>query len=631
MGSDIALSQSLRQNLLSLQRTSGLLDQTTLRLNTGKAVNSALDDPLNFFSSERLLDRSGDLSRLLDGIGQSISAVEQANNGVTALEQLIEQTQSVVTQARDAVADGQVQAEVIGDSDISDIEDLIGRGNGFTADTMISFTLTDPDNPGATVFDGQDASNATLQAIGQINFGALGAGGADFASATVSTDELVTAINDINDQLRQAGQIGNQDVIEASLDSEGKLNIVSLNGGDMEINFFSDLNTPEDTASNILAAQDLGLGNVVRTLPDGTLTAGGTQQNDVLVTALGQPALSSTALFANDGSGQARVARASDALTGLSVSAATDFTPADILDTDQLFVGGGAAGQSFSDGDVIRISVNGNKSAAATVNLGDPAGPPTIQDLIDSINNTGGLSDQIEASFDTETGQIRIKAISPDVETVDIDITDVDAGGFNPLTSRLGFGARQAVTADATGAGATAVFEERLQLAAAATELAKLETDFDSLRKQIDDLVADSDFRGTNLLLGDTLLTIFNEDRTSFLETTGQILNSSGLGLIEADFSRIDTIEGFEERTRAALGQVRGFGSTLANDLGVIESRENFTKETITTLEVASDKLVLADQNEEGAKLLALQTRQQLGLTSLSLSSQAQQGILQLF
>ena len=161
MGSDIALSSSLRQNLLSLQKTSDLLDKTTLRLNTGKEVNSALDDPLRFFTSQSLTDRSGDLSRLLDGIGQSISAIEQANNGVSALEQLVTQAQSIISQARDEVADGQVQAEITGETDISNIEDLINEGDGFTTNSIISFTLTDQDNPGKTVIDGLDFGNIT--------------------------------------------------------------------------------------------------------------------------------------------------------------------------------------------------------------------------------------------------------------------------------------------------------------------------------------------------------------------------------------------------------------------------------------------------------------------------------------
>ena len=82
---------------------------------------------------------------------------------------------------------------------------------------------------------------------------------------------------------------------------------------------------------------------------------------------------------------------------------------------------------------------------------------------------------------------------------------------------------------------------------------------------------------------------------------------------------------------REALGLVRNFGSTLANDLSVIQARETFTKGIINTLTEGSDKLTVADQNEEGAKLLALQTRQSLGVTALSLASQSQQSILRLF
>ena len=80
-----------------------------------------------------------------------------------------------------------------------------------------------------------------------------------------------------------------------------------------------------------------------------------------------------------------------------------------------------------------------------------------------------------------------------------------------------------------------------------------------------------------------------------------------------------------------ALATVRNFGSTLANDLSIIQTRESFTQSTINTLKEGADKLTLADQNEEGANLLSLQTRQQLGVTALSLASQSQQAVLRLF
>jgi flagellin-like hook-associated protein FlgL len=76
---------------------------------------------------------------------------------------------------------------------------------------------------------------------------------------------------------------------------------------------------------------------------------------------------------------------------------------------------------------------------------------------------------------------------------------------------------------------------------------------------------------------------------------------------------------------------VRNFGSTLANDLSIIQTRQDFTKETINNLQEGSDKLTLADKNEEGARLLALQTQQQLGVISLSMASQSAQSVLRLF
>ena len=65
--------------------------------------------------------------------------------------------------------------------------------------------------------------------------------------------------------------------------------------------------------------------------------------------------------------------------------------------------------------------------------------------------------------------------------------------------------------------------------------------------------------------------------------------------------------------------------------ISVIQIRQDFTKSTINTLQVGSDDLTLADTNEEGANLLALQTRQQLSSTALSLASQTDQNVLRLF
>ena len=81
----------------------------------------------------------------------------------------------------------------------------------------------------------------------------------------------------------------------------------------------------------------------------------------------------------------------------------------------------------------------------------------------------------------------------------------------------------------------------------------------------------------------------------------------------------------------AAIDSLRAQSSKFGSNLSVVETRQNFTKETINTLETGAANLTLADSNEEAANLLALQTRQQLSSTSLSLASQADQQVLRLF
>ncbi|MDO8396439.1 MAG: flagellar protein, partial [Bradyrhizobium sp.] len=82
--SGIVLSSSVRQNLLSLQSTADLLATTQSRLSTGKKVNTALDNPTNFFTAQSLDGRASDISNLLDGIGNGVQVLQAANTGITS-------------------------------------------------------------------------------------------------------------------------------------------------------------------------------------------------------------------------------------------------------------------------------------------------------------------------------------------------------------------------------------------------------------------------------------------------------------------------------------------------------------------------------------------------------------------
>ncbi len=94
----IVLSASVRQNLLSLQSTASLLATTQNDLATGNKVNSALDNPTNFFTAQSLNNRASDIGNLLDGIGNGVQVLQAANTGITSLQSLVGSAQSIANQ-----------------------------------------------------------------------------------------------------------------------------------------------------------------------------------------------------------------------------------------------------------------------------------------------------------------------------------------------------------------------------------------------------------------------------------------------------------------------------------------------------------------------------------------------------
>ena len=99
--SNISLTASMRSNLLSLQQTAALMDQTQERLSTGKKVNSAIDNPSAYYTAQSLTNRAGDLGGLLDSMGQAISTIKAADEGIEAITSFAEQAKAVATSALD--------------------------------------------------------------------------------------------------------------------------------------------------------------------------------------------------------------------------------------------------------------------------------------------------------------------------------------------------------------------------------------------------------------------------------------------------------------------------------------------------------------------------------------------------
>src|SRR5215203_777795 len=126
----IVLSASVRQNLLSLQSTAELLSTTQNRLATGNKVNSALDNPTNFFTAQGLNNRASDINNLLDSIGNGVQVLQAANTGITSLQKLVDTAKSIANQVLQAPAGYSTKSSVTS-----------GANAGGTAANLLGATL----------------------------------------------------------------------------------------------------------------------------------------------------------------------------------------------------------------------------------------------------------------------------------------------------------------------------------------------------------------------------------------------------------------------------------------------------------------------------------------------------------
>ena len=183
-------------------------------------------------------------------------------------------------------------------------------------------------------------------------------------------------------------------------------------------------------------------------------------------------------------------------------------------------------------------------------------------------------------------------------------------------------------------------------LSATSTDATTFRSQYAVVLDQINQMAADSGYKGINLLQSAELTIEFaSEAGKSTLKLTGfgdtsTTFNISGLdtemgslGSAWISGTAVDTaeIQNSIDNLETARGELRVRSKTLSSSLSIITAREEFPAQMINTLGDGASKLTEADMNEEGANMLMLQARQALGTTSLSLASQAAQGVLRLF
>jgi flagellin len=503
MASSITLSAGVRANLLSLQNTASLMQTTQNRLATGKKVNSALDNPLNFFTSSSLGARASDLSGLLDSMSNGIQTIQAANNGLTAVTSLVQQLQATVSQARSDSSAGTVTAgTALTLSGTTNTSNSSGSKLTFSVSNGVSVDInTDPGVTAASMagtataaLTGANAGSITISS-GDLN------GGAGVTVALANGDTMATAVTKINNAL------GASSPVQASLDSTNHLVLTSTSG------------------NNITVADAAGNAN------------------------------------------------------------------------------GTTAGLGFTSG---QTSTNGVVGS-----------PLSVDQIVAAVNGSSQLSSQVKASKDS-TGHLQLQNLTTSAVTVK-GLTAAAVTGKDTDSQTLTAG---------SGGGLSTVRQS-------------LMTQFNALRTQIDQATGDSGYNGVNLLNGDSLKVNFNENGTSSIavqtkDATGAAfaINSANLGVAATTsgvFSDNAQLDSLSTTLTNSLSTLRTQASALGSSLSVVQTRQDFTKSMINTLQSGSDGLVLADTNQEGANLLALQTRQSLSTTALSLSAQADQAVLSLF
>ena len=180
--SNITLTAAVRQNLLSLQGTADLLATTQGRLATGKKVNSALDNPTNFFTAAGLDARASDISNLLDSIGNGVQVLQAANTGITSLSKLVDTAKSIANQVLQQPTGYSTKASLAGNAPTGagplgvagSATDLTNGGtNSIQGQSLVidvsaaqTITLTASNAAGANNFNSIDSLNTLLAAKG---------------------------------------------------------------------------------------------------------------------------------------------------------------------------------------------------------------------------------------------------------------------------------------------------------------------------------------------------------------------------------------------------------------------------------------------------------------------------------
>lgn len=606
--SKIALTSSMRSNLLTLQNTQKLFDKTQDKLSSGYKVNSAMDNPSSYFTAQSLNSRADDLGSLLDSIGQAISTLEVADQGITSLQDLVSQAKAVANSARDTTnVSASTKTSVKFDMDTLRSELVTNQVSGLTAGTssMTVRTGKASEMSGTTNVREEMSLGASGVNLSGASAGSIKIGETTYKIDASGTTEQMQQTTSYKANIANGATAGSTKFVFKVSDYNATNHTATLT--DKDGNVYANVKTDAGLLSGAVAATtDITLENAA---------AGADQVMDIALTATVDADGHTTYVMTNAGTNTATVTLgtggAAATATGASVSDATIYvnnagTVGDMAKTIQGMIGN----------DKIKVSVENENLQIKTLDTS-------------SIEVTGAFADK----FGLDTGATIKIAADDTAESLRQKIAEIDG-----VTAEFDKDGHMVIKSEqGDDMVISGELSEKLGVSGAATngnnERAAYAKQFNDVMDQIDQLVQDTSYKGINLLNGDDLTVNFNESRTSSMELKGVTFNSTGLGFTRVDneWTSTESIDKALDQVTKATSMLRAQASEFGQSLSTVQIREDFTTNMINKLTTGADKLTLADTNEEAANLLALQTRQSLATTSLSLANQSAQGVLRLF
>ena len=568
----IALTASMRSNLLSLKNTQKLFDSTQDKLSTGYKVNSAMDNPSSYFTAQSLNARADDLSTLLDSIGQAISTLQTADEGITSLQDFVSQAKSIANSARDtANVSAKVTSTVKFDKNALKSQKVVGEAvpNAVADDKMV-IRYGDSTKLTGTTNVKEDSDLAKLGFGAETDAGSIVVDGKEYkinVNATANSMETTFTTPGIFEVKSAVNDTHNTTYTLVDADGNQYSHVV----GETTVSALKDTKFAKVTGGKITVSED------------GKTTFGGTVAKDDTNATAATAKRDVSTINVKKGATMEDFSKVVETMIGtkaFDVSIEDSNLVFKTLDTTSVEVKGKLADVfGMDDGEEITLAAD-----------------DTAESLRLKINALEGIA----AEFD-ENGKLVVKSAEGD---------DLVISGA--LAEKLGISG--AVT---NGSNERAAYAKQ----------------FDSVLKQMDELVQDTSYKGINLLKGDNLTVVFNESRTSTLELKGVTFDSTGLGFTASknEWISTDDIDESLDQITKATSMLRAQASEFGQNLSTVQIREDFTENMINNLTTGADKLTLADANEEAANLLALQTRQSLATNSLSLASQSAQSVLKLF